>query len=56
MELFLTLKQYVRKTELFEIDLNICIELDLALNNLQRFTCHKIQTTNRPNRRYVKNE
>ena len=26
----------------------INIKLDLALNNLQRLTCHKIQPTNQP--------
>ena len=35
MELFLTLKLYLSQTELFEIELIICIKLDLALNNLQ---------------------
>ena len=25
------------------------MELDLALNNLQRLICHKTQTTNKPN-------
>ena len=33
-------------TELFEIELFICITMDLALNNLQRLICHKTQTTN----------
>ena len=29
---------------LFEIELFICIKMDLALNNLQRLICHKTQT------------
>ena len=32
--------------KLFEIELIIYIKLDLALNNLQRLICHKIQPTN----------
>ena len=36
-------KQYLYKTELFEIELFICIKKDLSLNNLQMFICHKIQ-------------
>ena len=28
-------------TELFEIELNVCITMDLALNNLQKLICHK---------------
>ena len=31
------------KTELFEIELIICIKMNLALNNLQRLICHKTQ-------------
>ena len=31
MELFLTLKLYLRETELFEIELIICIKMALAL-------------------------
>ena len=31
---------------MFEIELPICIKMDLALNNLQRLICHKTQTTN----------
>ena len=31
-------------THLFEIELIICIKMDLALNNLQRFICHNTQT------------
>ena len=37
---------YVREAELFEIEQFICIKMDLALNNLQRLVCHKIQPTN----------
>ena len=33
--------------ELFEIELIICIKMDLALNNLQRLICHK-NPTNQP--------
>ena len=33
---------------MFEIELIICIKMDLALNNLQRLICHKTQTTNQP--------
>ena len=32
---------YSCSTELFEIELTICIKMDLALNNLQRLICHK---------------
>ena len=45
MEPFFTLKQYLR-TELFEMELFICIKVDLALNNLQGLICHKNQTNN----------
>ena len=31
------------KTELFEIELFICIKMDLVLNNLQWLICHKIK-------------
>ena len=44
IDLFLTLKLYLRSTELFKIELFICIKMDLALNNLQSLLCHKIQT------------
>ena len=37
---------YLCLTELFEIELIICIKMDLALNKLQRLMCHKTQTTN----------
>ena len=33
---------------MFEIELIICIKMDLASNNLQRLICHKTQTTNKP--------
>ena len=33
-------------TELFKIELFICIKMDLALDNLKRLICHKTQTTN----------
>ena len=33
---------------MFEIELIICIKMDLAFNNLQRLICHKTQTTNQP--------
>ena len=42
--MFLTIV-YSCKTELFEIELIICIKMDLALNNLQRLICHKTQKT-----------
>ena len=31
------------QTELFEIELIMCIKMDLVLNNLQRLICHKTQ-------------
>ena len=34
---------YLCKTELFEIELFICIKMDLTLNNLQWLICHKIK-------------
>ena len=33
---------------MFEIELIICIKMDLALNNLQRLICYKTQPTNQP--------
>ena len=36
-----TLKLYIYETELFEIELFICMKMDLALNNLQRLICQK---------------
>ncbi len=37
---------YLHKTELFEIELFICIKMDLALNNLQCLICHKTDILN----------
>ena len=36
---------YLCLTELFEIELSICIKMDLALNNLQWLICHKPKQT-----------
>ncbi len=33
-------------TKLFEIELTVCIKMDLTLNNLQKLICHKTQPTN----------
>ena len=33
---------------MFEIELIICIKIDLALNNLQKLICHKTQSINQP--------
>ena len=45
--MFFTIKLYTQYyTELFEIELIIYIKMDWALNNLQRFICHKAQPTN----------
>ena len=38
---------YSYYTDLFEIELIICIKMDSALNNEQRLICHK-KTTNQP--------
>ena len=38
---------YWCQTELFGIELFICIKMDLALNNLQRLICHKIKPNQR---------
>ena len=47
MEMFLTIKLSTHaKLNYFKIKLTICIKMDLALNNLQRLFCHKIQPTN----------
>ncbi len=35
---------YLCKTELFEIELFICIKMDLALNKLQRLICYLTKT------------
>ena len=41
--MFLTIKQYIHaKLKVFEIELIIHLEMDLALNNLQGLICHKI--------------
>ena len=45
MEMFLTIKLFTH-VKLFEIELIICIKMDLALNNPESLICHKIQTTN----------
>ena len=37
---------YLSQTELFEIELIICMKMDLALNNLRRLICHKTQISN----------
>ena len=39
--------------ELFEIELIICIKMDLALNNLQRLICHKTLPTNQVTRTFL---
>ena len=46
--MFLTIKLQSWYTELFEIELIICIKMNLAVNNLERLKCHKPQTTNQP--------
>ena len=45
--MFLTIKLSTQ-TELIEIELIICIKMDLTLNNLQRLICHKTLPTNQP--------
>ena len=43
--MFLTIKLSSHaKLELFEIELFICIKMDLAFDNLQRLICRKTQT------------
>ena len=37
---------YLCETELFEIELFICIKMDFVLTNLQRLIYHKTQTSN----------
>ena len=37
---------YLCETELFEIELFICIKMDLALNDQQKLICHKAKQTN----------
>ena len=45
--MFLTIKKmYSCLTELFKIEVTICVKMDLALNNLQSLICHKTQPTN----------
>ena len=39
--MFLTFKLCTYAIELLEIELIICIKMDLALNNLQWLICHK---------------
>ena len=50
--MFLAIKLYTQGklyTHLFQIELFICIIMDLALNNLQMLICHKTnQPTNQP--------
>ena len=43
---------YFCKTELFVIELFICIKIDLALNNLRTLICHKTQTNKQTNKHY----
>ena len=43
--MFSTIKLYSCLTELFEIELIICLKMDLAFNNLQRLISHKTQPT-----------
>ena len=44
--MFLTIELcFLGLTELFEIELFICIKMNLSLNNLQRLICHKNQPT-----------
>ena len=47
--MFLTIKLHLYKTELFEIELFICIKMDLALNYRQRLIYHK-QTNKQTNK------
>ena len=44
--MFLTIKLYSCQTELFEIELILHKNMELALNKLQRLICHQTQTTN----------
>ena len=48
LELFWQLNCVLMQTELFEIKLTIGLKVDLALNNLQRLICSKIQPNNQP--------
>ena len=45
MSLTIKLYTYFYAYELLEIELFICIKMDLALNNLQRLICHKPKQT-----------
>ena len=51
--MFLIIKLYSCKTELFKIELIICIKIDMALNNLQRLICHTTQTTKKTKQNIV---
>ena len=51
--MFLTVKLYTCKTEMFEIEQIIYNKMDLALNNLQRLLCHKTQPTNQPTNQHL---
>ena len=45
--MFLTIKLCTHaKLNFLKIEPTICINMDLALHNLQRLICHKIQPTN----------
>ena len=46
------MKLYLHETELFEIELIICIKMILALNNLKRLIYNKTQTTNKQRRKH----
>ena len=41
-------------TELFEIEVNICMKMSMALNNLQTLRRHKNQPTKQPNQTFKK--
>ena len=52
--MFLTIKLCTHaKTELFEIELIICLKMDLALNNSQRLICHETQKNQSTNRLFA---
>ena len=47
--MFLTIKLCTHaKLNLKKIELTTCIKMYLALNNVQKFVCHKTQPTNQP--------
>ena len=50
--MFLTIKLCTR-AELFEIELTICIKMDLALNNLQGLIWHETQPTYLRKQKYM---